>query len=119
MTYFTQRPTLLGALTLWPMLYIGLFVVVWLAAFASMSSGSPAAADGMLVMWAVIAPLHILTMVLTFGLIAFYITHLVQNEALGDTQKVLWALVVLMGAPIGPILYYWMNVRNTPTAVAG
>lgn len=99
---------LLGAATLWPLVYMFIFFG---AAFFSVlfRREEPSA------LWAVIIPLHLLTMLVIFALIAFYIVNVFRNDRVGKDMKVLWAVVIFMGGIIAMPVYWYLNIwRATP-----
>ena len=101
---------LLGAVTIWLPFYLLLFMGV---AFYSAFSGSSEPS----VIWAVIIPLHLLTMLLTIGLMIFYVVNVFRNEQVKKDAKVLWAVVLFMGGiiamPVYWYLYIWRDMPNT------
>lgn len=52
----------------------------------------------------------------SFGLIAFYIVHLVRSEAIKSEMKAVWAIIVFMAGPIGMLIYWYMNIWKGPGA---
>jgi len=111
-----SRPlkVVIGVLTAWPLLYMGLFfafivgTMLWISAMTpdggSDSSGPPAA------FLAVVAG-HIVTMLLMFGLTAFYIVFLFKTDRVPQDKKALWAVVLFLGnilaMPVFFYLYIW------------
>ena len=113
------RPTratalLLAVPTIWPLIYMGLFLLVFASAFWSFNSSS--GGDGP-ALFRYIFPAHILTMLLTFVLLAVYIVHLFRTDLIPQQQKALWAVVMFFGnaivLPIYWYLYVWLPVRGT------
>lgn len=105
----SAKKTILGLVTHWPIVYMGIFLCFWLSSFYAMQTGS----DAVFGMFAIIFPLHALTMLLSLGLLAFYAWHAITNKALSDNERIVWLLVTLMGGVIGWPLYYWVNVAPT------
>lgn len=100
---------LLGAVTIWLPFYFLLFL--GFAVFSAfLRSDEPPA------IWAVIIPLHILTMLITIGLLIFYMVNLFRNDRIKKDAKVLWAVVLFMGGmiamPVYWYLYVWRDTSN-------
>jgi hypothetical protein len=102
---------LLGAASVWPPIYMLLFMVVAVYSIFSRGSEPPA-------IWALIIPLHILTILLSIGLMIFYMVNVFRNDRVNKDMKVLWAVVLFMGAiiamPIYWYLYIWRKVSSSP-----
>jgi hypothetical protein len=98
---------LLALATIWPFLYMILFMGVVLSSFFLQ-----AAEPGFI--WAIIIPLHILTMLWIMGLTVFYMVNVFRNDRVNKDMKVLWAVVLFMRSiiamPIYWYLYIWRDV---------
>jgi hypothetical protein len=101
---------LLGAATIWPFVYVFIFMAFWLFSFFSMQSGS---GDLMTSAMMVIFPLHALTMLMTMGLWIFYIIHTLKNQALSENERVIWIILNTMGGMMAWSIYYWMHIRHS------
>ena len=107
-----QKPTklFLGILSLWPIVYVCLFIAFFFSAFL-FGPGSAETGSGMPPAMAVILILHLLTMVLILALTVFYIVDIFRNERVDKDKKVLWAVVIFMAnafaMPIYWYLYFW------------
>ena len=106
----TSKILLAGA-TIWPILYMLFFMSVFLWSFLSRDNG-----PGFL--WAIIVPLHLLTMVVIMGLIAFYIVNVFRNDRVKKDMKVLWAVVIFMGGPMAMPVYWYLYVWRHSVAIA-
>lgn len=104
----STKKAFLGLVTHWPIVYMGIFLCFWLTSFFAIQSG-----NAMFGMFAIIFPLHALTMAACFGLTAFYLWHTVTNKALTDNERIVWLLVNLMGGVIGWPIYYWAKIAPT------
>jgi hypothetical protein len=102
---------LLGVASLWLPVYLLLFMGVAFYSMFTRGAEPPA-------IWAVIIPLHLLTMLLTIGLMIFYIVNVFRNDRVTKDMKVLWAVVLFMGAmiamPVYWYLYIWRDVAYPP-----
>jgi hypothetical protein len=107
----------IGLLTIWPIIYMFLFMASIAIAIAGGfgQQQSPGFFPYLFVA-------HIVTMLIMFCLMAFYIVHVFKNAALKDDRRVLWAVVLFMGGPIAAPVYWWLFIwsrqQNTTTAGA-
>jgi hypothetical protein len=101
---------LIAAATAWPILYMFIFIVLIVSAvFLSESQGEASW------LWALIMPLHLLTMLLIFGLTAFYIVNVFRNKRIKSDMKALWAIVIFMGSIFAmPVYWYLFIWKETP-----
>ena len=85
----------LFGLTLWPVLYIVLFLLV-------MMSGPGA--------FGIILPLHMLTMLLVLGLTIFYIVHIFKSPRPEGMKKIMWLVLILWANIAVMPFYFWFYV---------
>lgn len=114
MTLSRPIKIVVGVFTAWPLLYIVVFfafiagTMFWMSQSASgdesHSSGPPV---GLFLLFAA----HFATILLMFGLIAFYIIFLFKTDRVPQDQKALWAVVLFLGnmlaMPVFFCLYVW------------
>ena len=103
---------LLAAATIWPFLYFLLFMGVFVLSFIARDNG-----PGLI--WAIIIPLHLLTMLLIVGLIAFYIVNIFRNDRVNKDMKVLWAVVIFMGNVFAMTVYWYLYIWRALPASSG
>jgi hypothetical protein len=108
----TARTLLLGVLTVWPPIYIVLFMLSVVAGpllFASAPRGG-----GPPVGFVVLMVLHIGTMFEMLALTVFYAVHVYREPALQGDRKILWMVIVLLGGFVGQGIYYvlWIVKRH-------
>lgn len=116
-----QKPTkvLLGALSLWPLVYTALFIGFF---FLAMLFGPGRAETGTSVgpQWALFIGVHLLTMLLILALEVFYIVNIFRNKRVESDKKALWAIVIFFGNAIAMPIYWYLfiwkeaNVGNPP-----
>jgi hypothetical protein len=100
---------LIGLFTIWPFVYILLFmgflvVAAWsIAQQAHQHHPQPG-------FFPYIFIPHIATMLLMFILMAFYIVHVFKNPGMKDDRRVLWAVVLFMGLPFSAPVYWWLFI---------
>ncbi len=111
----TNRPVrlLLGLATLWPLLYFIVFVYYALRAVFFSPMGTSDLPTTFFV-------LHLVTMVVTLGLLVTYILDTFRNDRVAKDMKALWAVVLFMGSIFAMPIYWYLYVwRDSPPAVAG
>ena len=101
---------LVGVLTIWPVVYIALFITVVVGkAFSGEGEG--------IGVWLLV--LHVATMLLMFGLLAVYAIDIFRNPAVREDRRVMWLVLVLF-LNIGAMpVYWWHYMRRRDTGDAG
>lgn len=54
----------------------------------------------------------IITGVISFGLLIFYIIHAVSNKSITGTEQVIWILVFIFASTLGFPIYWVMRIWN-------
>jgi hypothetical protein len=109
---------LLGLLSIWPFLWIGIFIVLMMTMMFTLPH--TAKHDGPPVLFLAMIVPHFLTMLTILGLQVFYIVRLLNEERLDSTQKTLWALIVFVGNMIAfPFVWYVFIWKDDPTLFLG
>ncbi len=104
---------LVGVGTAWLILYPLLFIVVWFTMFRGfMSLGEEAGPPAFITsLFPAILPLHCLTIIIQFALMAFYLFHVIKNNAGSDVLRVILGIGVFfmpyVAMPIYFFLYIW------------
>lgn len=102
---------LLAAATIWPLIYMLLFMGLFMFAMF-LRDGGPGT------LWAVIIPVHLLTILLIMGLTVFYIVNVFRNDRVNKDMKVLWAVVLFMGSMVAMPIYWYLYIwRDGPQAL--
>ena len=106
---------LIGILTLWPPLYLFLFMTfIFVNIFSTFSN--PAQNKPDFDAFRIIFALHFVTILLTFGLVAFYLVYLFRTEIVPKDKKALWAAVLFLGnmvaMPVFWFLYIWREPKS-------
>ena len=107
----------LGVLTIWPVLYIFIFIFTVISMVFTMqeppdqSSTIPAA-------FLLIFLLHLLTMFMVVVLLIVYIMNVFKNDRVDKDKKALWAVILFMGnifaMPVYWYLYIWREPKIAP-----
>jgi hypothetical protein len=112
---------LLGAFTLWPLLYLGLFLIYFVFMFlqvALLGTEEPAADSMLPAAFGIIAVPHILTILWTFVLVGLYIVDLFKTDRIDQDKKALWAVVLFLGGMIAFPVYWYLFVWRSPESAA-
>lgn len=101
---------LLGIATIWPVIYIPLFIVgVFLMTF--LSPGNEGEAPALLALFPVIFLLHFLTIFGGIALEVFYIVNIFKNKRVEEDKRLMWVLLLfflnLFVMPVYWYLYIW------------
>ena len=118
----TPAKIALGAATVYPIVYMfAFFAFVFGMMFVLPGKQSgPFSGEGggarpdIFGYFAVLMVFHFLTILAMFGLLAFYVVHVIRNEAIKNEMKILWAVVVLMAGPVGMCVYWYINIWKDP-----
>jgi hypothetical protein len=102
---------LIGAATAWPIIYFGLFMSFIGFSFLRFSKTPPARPDMFEKMFAFLFPVHCLTMLVTFALMAVYIIHAVRNDRLTQEMRIVWLIILFMGNMFAFPVYWWFHLR--------
>lgn len=103
--------------TLWPLLYIGLFIAFFIFTMSFAAQGGHNISGGPPPVFIVIFGLHIFTMVWDVGLMIFYIVHVFRTKAIRETMKILWTIVLIFGGPIAMPIYWYLYIWREPPPV--
>ncbi len=106
-----SKKIVLGIATIWPILYMVFFFLVFSQIFMSFSSGSmkePPAG------FFLIFPLHFFTIILMFILIFIYIKNVFRNDRVAQDKKALWAVCLFLGNMIAMPIYFYLYIWREP-----
>ncbi len=96
----------LGIFSVWPILYMILFMGTIIIMMASTLAGHPPGNGQQKIMMAIL-PLHLFTIFEIFGLVAIYLFYLFKTDVVAQDKKALWAVVIFLGNMISmPIFWY-------------
>jgi hypothetical protein len=109
---------ILGAATLWPILYLILFLAfVFSQVFLFSHKGPPpsSALEGWLY---VLFALHFVTMIWLVALLITYIVNVFRNDRVPQHKKALWAVVLFLGNMIAMPLYWYLYIWREPQGMS-
>ena len=105
----------LGIFSIWPILYMFIFMGTIIIMMASTFAGHPPG-NGQQKIMMVILPLHFFTVFEIFALAAIYIFYLFKTDVVPQDKKALWAVVIFLGnmisMPIFWYIYIWKKVKE-------
>lgn len=110
---------ILGVATLWPLLYLILFLAfVFSQVFLFSHKGPPrsSALEGWLY---VLFALLFLTIVWIIGLLIIYIVNVFRNDRVPQRKKALWAVVLFLGNMIAMPIYWYLYIWREPQEMSG
>lgn len=116
----TTAKLALGAATLWPFVYILVFVGFIFSTFLTMSHDASNAHERTAIPNAFIAlfAVHFATMLEIFALLIFYVVDAFRNPRVPADQRILWAILFFVGGPIGMGVYWYLNIWRDPPVLA-
>jgi hypothetical protein len=100
---------LLGAASLWPIVYMFLFIGFFFLAVL-FGPGPAEPGSGTQPAWALFIGVHLLTMLLILALTVFYIINIFRNDRVEKDKKALWAIVIFMGNAIAMPIYWYLYI---------
>ena len=111
-----KRPAklLLGALTIWPIIYGMLFLcsvfglILWQVSHPNPPPPRPPTAPPVWVIGLVAA--HLGTILEMFALGVFYMYHLYHNDRIENQLKAFWAVIIFLGNMIAMPVYWYLYV---------
>lgn len=107
------------AATLLPIVYTMLFVVgVVVMAATSFRRTAPSEKPD-LGFFPIIVGMHIAVMLLSLGLVCFYIVYLFKTPRVANDKKALWAVVLFMGGFIAMPIFWYLYIWPESVAVPG
>jgi len=124
----------LGIATIWPVVYIFVFIAAIVLFFALVASegGSPGSDPGgpasMLLPFGFVGlmAVHMLTILDMLAMKVFYIVRVFKTEQLDQNMRIMWTLLLVFATifaePVFWYLYIWRdppNTANTPSQLAG
>ena len=102
---------MLGVVTVWPMLYIALFVVGvnWASRHKDVIGQAPAA-DGLPVWFTAILGVHAASIAVGVGVTIFYLVYLFRASRVPRNKRLLWAALLTLGNILAIVPFYWLYV---------
>ncbi len=113
------KKILLGAVTLWPLAYMLIFMVTVLWMFTMMGTRIPSRPDAGPPAWIPgLFIVHIGTMLLTLGLTIFYGIHAYRSNRVPESRRVIWVVLNILGSFIAQLFYWYLFIWREPEPLA-
>lgn len=114
----TQK-ILLGVGSIWPMIYVFIFIVfiVGMIAFSGAGGGrelGPMFGGGFVLIFII----HFFTILLSLALTIFYIIHAVKNTRLDPNMRIVWIVLFFFGGMIAEPVYWYLEIWREKPSVA-
>ncbi len=115
----TQK-RILGAATLWMLVYPFVFLVLWFAMFAAMLTMIDSRGDPPIAFFAILIcsmPITFFTVFLNLVLMGIYWAHIIKNNTTADVWRIIFGICIFLFAYFAmPIYFYFFVWRDeTPT----
>jgi hypothetical protein len=112
MTVSRPLKVIVGALTIWPIVYMCLFIgfIVLSILAVSDSARVPARSDGPPLWFAALMLGHLGTIAITVAVTTFYIVYLFKTDRVEQSHKALWGVALFMGGAIAQPIFFWLYV---------
>ncbi|MDP4181334.1 MAG: hypothetical protein Q8942_09605 [Bacillota bacterium] len=102
---------ILGLFTLWPPVYIIIFLFWFMSMFFSMTGPSIRVEN----QFFTFVVMHILTMLLMFVLMTIYLINVYRNVNVDKDKKLLWTVLILFGSMVAMPIYWYSFIWKEPT----
>lgn len=119
-----KQKILIGVGTFWPLLYIPVFILFFLAMFAGSAIDpgrggelNPLFGIGFVIFFI----FHIFTVFLSLGMTVFHVIHAVKNERLESNMRIVWIILFFFVGIVAEPIYYYLEVwkEKPATELAG
>jgi Phospholipase_D-nuclease N-terminal len=110
------RKVFLGILSLLPLALLVVYLILSVRLFFSMVSNLLEIEDGIFptnFFFTEMLPSVILAIVMTitnFGLLIFFIIHVVNNRKIDSNERLIWILVLIFAGMVGFPVYWYMRI---------
>lgn len=116
---------LVGALSVWPFIYMFIFFGFIATSFFWMgrTGGQPGDhSTGVPIALVLLFAAHFATMLVIFALVVFYVVFLFKTDRVAQEKKALWAAVLILGnmlaMPVFFYIYVWPDEWPSPSAAS-
>ena len=105
----------LGIVTFLPFVLFAIYIAFFITLFFEMFRHQPVdEVEGFTQIYPVIV-FALLMGLITFGLLIYYIIHVVNNKKIDSTERIIWVLVFLFAGMIGFPIYWYMRIWKDET----
>ena len=106
----------LGILTLLPFVLFAIYIAFFITLFFDFFQ-QPLVADDPAFVFGNMYPVFavgILMVLTSFGLLIYYIIHVVNNKQIDSNERLIWILVFLFAGMIGFPIYWFLRIWKAP-----
>ncbi len=114
----TTKRLLLGIATVWPVFYVFLFMGFVMFSMFALEGGGGGGND-FPISFAIIFPVHMLTILGMFALMGTYLYLAVKNPHLPDNMRIIWVILFVTFGMLAMPAYWWIHVWNGPLTESG
>lgn len=111
-----NQKLVVGAATLWMLVYPILFFLAWFGMVASIFFTAAARREPPFAFFGIffcLMPFHFLTIAISFVLMAFYWAHIIKNITTSDTLRIIFGITIFwFGYFVMPIYFYFFVWRD-------
>lgn len=108
-----SRKIMLGVLSIWPFVWIFIFMVIVFSIFVF----NPSTDNGFPVAFIPVMIIHVLTCCCSLGLMIYFLIHAAKNVKLTQEMKIVWIiLLAILTIYVNPF-YWYMNIWKEQTTV--
>jgi energy-coupling factor transporter transmembrane protein EcfT len=104
-------------LTVLPIFYMLFFMAFIFITMVTTISTSKAPSKDMFDFFPVLFIMHFAIILVSFGLIAFYIYYLFKTDRVEKDKKALWAVVLLLGSFFAMPVFWYLYIWREPQSV--
>lgn len=111
-----NQKLIVGAATLWMLVYPLFFILMWFVTVAGIAMTAAVREEPPVALFGIffcVMPFHILTIVLSFVLMAFYWAHIIKNAETSDALRIIFGIgIFLFGYLAMPIYFVFFIWRD-------
>ena len=113
----------MGIATIWPILYMFLFFISIFGMMLLLPSGNGQAAQpesaAIPIGFIGIFVVHIFTMFVIIGLMAFYIVQVFRTDRLDQSMKIMWTVLICMLGMFAMPVFWYLYIWREPALATG
>jgi hypothetical protein len=117
-----NRKILLGVASVWPAIYIFLFIafIFVMIALSGLDGGRRDFGPGLGPMFGgvfvILMVVHVVTIFGSLALTVFYVIHAVKNPRLDSNMRIVWILLFFFGGMIAEPIYWYLQIWRSGSA---
>lgn len=112
-----NQKIVLGVLTFSPiLLLIFYFIAIFSTVFGVISAAESGQGSPENFMVSLVSAFGIigLMLLITFGLMIYYLIHITKNPRIEGNMQVVWILLIVFAGLVGNMVYWFVHIWNTP-----